>query len=216
MKILSIIRISVDKQFRYGYLKEIMVRRANQKEYVFNEADFAKLHLNDIEHMYLLYAQNKLHHFKGDEQVDLVTDLRLFIRRTVLKKRVEDDQLGVESYQTKLNITRPQVRCDGLDAKEPYTILHKSRGMVYLNKNNGKYLKPVRDILNSMLQNFVLGYYNAGMPDRAWTEKEQKRTDSMLKKIDQTLLERRIMRSLKCFVGGRRIETDYRLLTLIE
>ncbi|GKF68435.1 hypothetical protein Tco_0198114, partial [Tanacetum coccineum] len=65
MTILSIIRLSIDKQFGYGYLKEIVVRRENQKEYIFNEADFKRLHLNDIEDMYLLYAQNKLHHLKG-------------------------------------------------------------------------------------------------------------------------------------------------------
>ncbi|GJT25528.1 hypothetical protein Tco_0895465 [Tanacetum coccineum] len=165
-----IIRISMGKQFGYGYLKEIVVQRANQKECVFKEADFPKLHLNDIEVMYLLYAQNKLYHIIGDEQLDLVTPLCLFIRRIVLKKRVEDIQLRVKSYQTKLNITRPQVRCVDLNVKEPYTILYKRRGVVYLNKNNGKYLmrddelykfsdrmlKPVRDILNTRLYNFVI------------------------------------------------------------
>ncbi|GJU57812.1 hypothetical protein Tco_1235578 [Tanacetum coccineum] len=134
----------------------------------------------------------------GDEIVDLITALRLFIRRIDIKKRVEDVQLGVKSYQIKLNITRPQVRCDGLDAKEAYTILYEPRCVVYLNKNNGKYLmrankvykfsngtqKPVRDILHSRLQNFVLGYNNAGMPDKAWTRKDQKRTASILKNID--------------------------------
>ncbi|GJY69959.1 hypothetical protein Tco_0472941 [Tanacetum coccineum] len=91
MKILSVIRISVDKLFGYGYLKEIVVRHANHKEYVFNEADFSRLHLNDIEYMLLLYVQNKLHHLKGDVQVDLINALRLFTQRIVLKKRVEDD-----------------------------------------------------------------------------------------------------------------------------
>ncbi|GJW53505.1 hypothetical protein Tco_0097590 [Tanacetum coccineum] len=163
MKILSIITISVDKQFGYGYLKGIIVRRANQKEYVFKEADFLKLHFNDIEDMYLLYAQNKLHHLKGDEQVDLNNG----------KYLMRDNELYKYS--------------DGM-------------------------LKPVRDILNSRLHNFVLGYNNDSMPKRAWTEKDQKRTTSMLEKIDQTLLERRIMRSLDDFVGGRKIKTDYKLL----
>nr|GEX23701.1 hypothetical protein [Tanacetum cinerariifolium] len=59
-----------------------------------------------------------------------------------------------------------------------------ARGVVYLNKNKGKYLmradelykfsdgtlKPIRDILNLMLHNFELGY-NVSMPKRAWTEK---------------------------------------------
>nr|GEV05691.1 hypothetical protein [Tanacetum cinerariifolium] len=96
MKILRFIIIMIDKQIGYGYLKEIMVRRVHQQEYKFNEADFKRLHLNDIEDMLLLI---------------------------VLKKRIEGVQLGVESYQTKLNITMPQVRCAGIDVKEPYTIL---------------------------------------------------------------------------------------------
>ncbi|GJU39842.1 hypothetical protein Tco_1192799 [Tanacetum coccineum] len=90
MKILSVIRITVDKQFGYGYLKEIMVRRAYQKEYTFNEADFKRLHFNDIEDIILLYVQNKLHHLQGQEQVDLITALCLFTQRIILKKRVED------------------------------------------------------------------------------------------------------------------------------
>nr|GEV22931.1 hypothetical protein [Tanacetum cinerariifolium] len=154
-----------------------------------NEADFAKLHLNDIEDMYLLYAQNKLHHLKGDKQVDLVTALCLFIQRIVLKKRVEEVQLWVESYQIKLNITMPQVGCPGIEVKEPYTILCKPKGLVYLNKRNCKFLtrddelykfsdgtlKPIRDTLNLMSHNYELGYNNASILNRAWSEKDQKR-----------------------------------------
>ncbi|GJU14700.1 hypothetical protein Tco_1142666 [Tanacetum coccineum] len=57
-------RTTIPVNFYYNkdleYLKEIVVRQADQKEYVFKEADFPKLHLNDIVDMYLLYAQNKL------------------------------------------------------------------------------------------------------------------------------------------------------------
>ncbi|GJU63966.1 hypothetical protein Tco_1245801 [Tanacetum coccineum] len=69
MKILSVIRITVDKQFGYGYLKVILVRRVDQDEYAFKEADFSRLYLNDIEDMFLLYVQNKLHNLTGDEIV---------------------------------------------------------------------------------------------------------------------------------------------------
>ncbi|GJR19803.1 hypothetical protein Tco_0968330 [Tanacetum coccineum] len=68
MKILSIVRITVEKHCRYGYLKGMVVKRANQKEYMFKEADFPSLHLNDIEDMFLLYYQNKLHHLDGKFQ----------------------------------------------------------------------------------------------------------------------------------------------------
>ncbi|GJX51282.1 hypothetical protein Tco_0278127 [Tanacetum coccineum] len=40
--------------------------------------------------------------------VDFLVALRMFTRSLVIKKRVEDLQLGVESYQKKLNITPPQ------------------------------------------------------------------------------------------------------------
>ncbi|GKE38985.1 hypothetical protein Tco_1462390, partial [Tanacetum coccineum] len=105
--ILSIVRITVKEYNGYGYLKEIVVKRENQKEYVFKEADFASLHLNDIEDMFLLYYQNKLHHLDGNIQTHLVVALCFFIQRTVLKHRVEDVQLGVESYQPKLNLVKP-------------------------------------------------------------------------------------------------------------
>ncbi|GJT97271.1 hypothetical protein Tco_1092789 [Tanacetum coccineum] len=178
-------------RFGYGYLKEIVVRRETHKEYVFNEADFKRLHLNDIEDMYLLYAQNKLYHLKVHERTDLIMALQ----------------------------------CDGLSSKEPYTIMYEPRGVVYLNKNNGKYLmridelhkfsdgllKPVRDILNTRLHNFVLRY-NDGMPNRSWTKTDQEITATMLEEIEKTLLKRRIMKRLECFMGGRNIETDYRLL----
>ncbi|GJR10377.1 hypothetical protein Tco_0793029 [Tanacetum coccineum] len=226
MKILSVIRIRVDKHFGYGFLKEIIVRRAYQKGYMFNEADFPRLHLNDIEDMYLLKLQNKLHQLTGDEQLDLVNALHLFIRRNILKRMIEDVQLGVRSYQAKLNLTTPQTQCDGLKYKEPYTIVYESRGVVNQNRSKRKILmradelhkfsdgtlKLVHDNLGLMLHNFVLGYNNQGMPNRDWSVKDQKRTTSMLKMIDNILLERRIMQSLESFVGGRRIETDYRLL----
>ncbi|GKA70860.1 hypothetical protein Tco_0776999 [Tanacetum coccineum] len=78
----------------YGSKRQLFYRarhgRSNQKESVFNEANFSRLHLNDIEDMLLIYVQNKIHHLKGDEQVDLINALRLFTQRIVLNKRVED------------------------------------------------------------------------------------------------------------------------------
>ncbi|GJX06068.1 hypothetical protein Tco_0194000 [Tanacetum coccineum] len=85
-------RIYVEKEYGYGYLKEIVVKRANQKEYRFEEADFPRLHLNNIEDMFLMYYQNKLHHLDGNIQTKLAVALRFFIRRIVLKHRVKDVQ----------------------------------------------------------------------------------------------------------------------------
>ncbi|GJZ51176.1 hypothetical protein Tco_0605691 [Tanacetum coccineum] len=60
--------------------------------------DFPRLHLNDIKDMLLLHVQNKLSNLEGDVIVDLVVALSMFTRRYVIQKRVEDLQLGVESF----------------------------------------------------------------------------------------------------------------------
>ncbi|GKD66482.1 hypothetical protein Tco_1308590 [Tanacetum coccineum] len=195
-KILGVVRLTIDNQFGYGYLKEIIVRSADFKECSFREAHFSRLHLYDIEDLFLFYVQRKIHNLTSDEIVHL----------------------------KKLNITKPQTTCDGISFKEPYTIFHKPRGVVYLNKSQRKRLiradelhkfsdgtlQMVHDNLDDMLHNFVLGY-NDVMPKSKWSEKDQQRTDEMLKLIDNLLLERRIMRSFECYVGGRLNETDYRL-----
>nr|GEU67347.1 hypothetical protein [Tanacetum cinerariifolium] len=91
---------------------DIVIEETGKSEEVADTIDSEEIYeeegcMNDIEDMLLFYVQNKLHRLKGDEQVDLIIALCLFTRRIVLKKRVKYVQLGVESYQTKLNITMP-------------------------------------------------------------------------------------------------------------
>nr|GEU71442.1 hypothetical protein [Tanacetum cinerariifolium] len=110
--------VMVNELHGYGYLEGIMVRRADRKLYKFKEGDFVNLHLDDSEDMLLLVVQHKLFHLDGEIIVDLVVVLRMFTRSLIIKKRVEDVQLGVESYQKKLNITKPQKDNPGIYAKE--------------------------------------------------------------------------------------------------
>ncbi|GJS86711.1 hypothetical protein Tco_0769347 [Tanacetum coccineum] len=97
-KILSVKSVSVKKLHGYGHLEEIMVKRADCQLYKFKEGDFVDLHLNDIEDMLLLAVQHKLFHLTESDIVDFIVDLRMFTGSLVIKKRVEDLQLGVESY----------------------------------------------------------------------------------------------------------------------
>ncbi|GKC30542.1 hypothetical protein Tco_1037836 [Tanacetum coccineum] len=59
MRILSVTSVTVKKWYGYGYLKEIIVRRSDQKLYKLMEGDFPRLHLNNIEDMFLLAVQNR-------------------------------------------------------------------------------------------------------------------------------------------------------------
>ncbi|GJY75298.1 hypothetical protein Tco_0480414 [Tanacetum coccineum] len=96
MRILSVVSVKIEKKSGYGYLEEIVVRRADQKLYKFKEGDFPDLHLNDIEDMLLLIAQNKLFNLEDVVIVDFVTALKMFTRRISIQNKVEDVQLDVQ------------------------------------------------------------------------------------------------------------------------
>ncbi|GJV08578.1 hypothetical protein Tco_1346234 [Tanacetum coccineum] len=143
LKILSVVSVKVNKLQGYGYLEEIV-------------------------DMLLLVVQHKLFHLDGDVIVDLAVALRTFTRSLIIKKRVKDVQLGVESYQNKLNITKPQKDFPTISAKEPYTPSFDPPGVIYEDLRNHKRLmradelfkfsdgtlKLVRDTLHHRLLNF--------------------------------------------------------------
>ncbi|GJS95316.1 hypothetical protein Tco_0802284 [Tanacetum coccineum] len=97
--ILSMKSVTVNKLHGYGYLEEIMVRRADQQMYKFKEGDFINLQLNDIEDMLLLVVQHKLFHLDGEVIVDLAMALRIFTRSLIIKKRVEDVQVDLSNQK---------------------------------------------------------------------------------------------------------------------
>ncbi|GJU19719.1 hypothetical protein Tco_1153061 [Tanacetum coccineum] len=105
--IITVTRLLNMKKYDYGHLEEIEVYRDDKKLYKFREGDFQRLRLQDIEDMLLLLVQQKLTNLTIDERYDLNVALHMFTRRIVIQRRVEDLQLGVESYQKKLNLTKP-------------------------------------------------------------------------------------------------------------
>nr|GEY34298.1 hypothetical protein [Tanacetum cinerariifolium] len=123
VKILSVVSVSVKKLHGYGHLEEIAMKRADRQVYKFKEGDFIDLHLNNIEDMLLLVVQHKLFQLNGSDIVDLIVALFMLTRSLIIKRRVEDLQLGVESYQKKLNIITPQKTFPRIEFKES-TIHH--------------------------------------------------------------------------------------------
>ncbi|GJS91925.1 hypothetical protein Tco_0774561 [Tanacetum coccineum] len=156
--------------------------------YKFKEGDFVDLHLNDIEDMLLLAVQHKLFHLDVNVIVDFIVALRMFIRSLILKRRVEDLQLGVKSYQKKLNITKPQKTFLEMEFKEPYTPSYVLPGIIYEDLNRHKRvlradelykfsdgtLKSVRDEIHHRVLDFRLDY-NPEMPKRKWMAVDRKR-----------------------------------------
>ncbi|GKC33381.1 putative reverse transcriptase domain-containing protein [Tanacetum coccineum] len=117
------------------------------------------------------------------------------MKKRVVKKRVEDIQLGVKSYQTKHNLTKPQFMKGCLHQKVSYTTLIHPRGIMYKGTHDRKRLMRADEI--------------------------QKISDGTLKiysklEIEKTLKERRRFRRLEFFVGERRNKTDYRFLVKLD
>ncbi|GKA58096.1 hypothetical protein Tco_0757284 [Tanacetum coccineum] len=64
--------------------------RSDDKEYEFSYVDLPRLSVNDVEDMYLLQVQDKLHHLPLEFVKDFNNALLMFIRITVIKNMVED------------------------------------------------------------------------------------------------------------------------------
>ncbi|GJS65047.1 hypothetical protein Tco_0679611 [Tanacetum coccineum] len=108
MRILSVVRIEVFSMYGYNYMKKIVLRRADLKEYVIAERDFKYMYPSDFEDLYLLNLQGHLNHLSPEDKKILTTAVNLWTRNLVIRQRVEDFQLGIESYQTQLNLTKPR------------------------------------------------------------------------------------------------------------
>ncbi|GKD65400.1 hypothetical protein Tco_1307508, partial [Tanacetum coccineum] len=93
----------IRKQKELGKPKEeIVPRRANKYLVSITEPNYKNLNKNDIEDIYLLIMNGKVPDYADTR---LLWSLSVFIRSTVIWERVHDFQLGIESYQQKVNLT---------------------------------------------------------------------------------------------------------------
>ncbi|GJW27705.1 hypothetical protein Tco_0044580 [Tanacetum coccineum] len=163
-RILAVTHVKVMRKHGYGYLEEIIVRRADN---------------------------NRLTNLSWDDDADFAIARRMFTR-----------SLGIQ--------------------KHPYTPYKDPQGFIYVEdyKRNrlmrfDKLYKFSDGTLTRLLSSLEDITKNIGMeylPKRRWSNLEKKRSHFMIKDINKLLKERRMMRSLEKFVGGRLYRTDLRLL----
>ncbi|GJU42102.1 hypothetical protein Tco_1195059 [Tanacetum coccineum] len=191
-----------------------------------SEKDFKNLHPNDFEDLFLLNIQEKLNHLPKTDKTSLHTAVNMWIRNLVIRNRVGDLQLGIESYQTKINLERPNWDAADYYFKEDYTIVPKPRAVVYRDRNEQRKLMRLNELhkfsdgtltrvmekLDQMVKDFHLFEYNKGMETRKWSEDDKRRSKDFITAIEKRLQIRRIYRSLESFVGGRIRDIDYRLI----
>nr|GEU33880.1 hypothetical protein [Tanacetum cinerariifolium] len=194
-RIITVTELKIVEWHNYKHLDWITVRRDDDNLYKFKEVE---------------------------ERFAFNVSLRMFTRSIVIQRRMEELQLGVESYQKKLNLTRPDTYRSNLKRKEAYIAYSNPRGFIYRNKDkhnrlmridelhkfNDGMLTDVRTALDDRLKGIRMKY----LPQSIWRKSDKDRAATMIQAIDKQLKTRRIMRSLERFLGGRLYEGDFRML----
>nr|GEW47083.1 ribonuclease H-like domain-containing protein [Tanacetum cinerariifolium] len=121
-RIIAVTEHQIVKWHNYKHLDWITMHRDDDKLYKFKEGDLKRLCIQDIEDMLLLLVQGKLTNLTVEERFAFNVSLRMFTRSIFIQQRVEDLQLGVKSYQKKLNLTKPDMYRSDLNRKEAYTL----------------------------------------------------------------------------------------------
>ncbi|GJW69338.1 hypothetical protein Tco_0123762 [Tanacetum coccineum] len=226
MRILSVVRIEVFSLYGYDYMKTIVLRRADLNEYIIAERDFKYLYPSDFEDLYLLNLQGHLNHLPPQDKKILSTTVNLWIRNLVIRQRVEDFQLGIESYQTQLNLTKPRWDATGFEFKHDFTVIDSPRAVTFrdkygvqmimrfneIHKFSDGTLQQIDEALDYPVKEFKVNRMNLGLNTRFWIRKDVERSKEFMFAIQKRLKTRRIFRNLESFVGGRIREGDYRLL----
>nr|GEW91161.1 ribonuclease H-like domain-containing protein [Tanacetum cinerariifolium] len=199
MRILSVVRIEVFSMYGYDYMKKIVLRREDLNEHVISERDFKYLYPSNFKDLHLVIGQ-----------------------------RVEEFQLRIESYQTQLNLTKPQWDATGFEYKHDYMVIDSSRAVTFqdrygvqmmmrfneIHKFSDPTLQQIDEALDYRVKEFKINRMNPGLNTRFWTRKDVDRRKEFMFAIQKRLKTRRIFRNLESFVGGRVRDGDYRLLKL--
>nr|GEV89275.1 retrovirus-related Pol polyprotein from transposon TNT 1-94 [Tanacetum cinerariifolium] len=100
MWILSVVRVEVFSTYGYNYMKKIILCEANLNEHIIAKRHFKYLYPSDFKDLYLLNLQGHLNHLPPKDKKILTTAVNLWTRHLVIRQRIEDFQLRIESYQT--------------------------------------------------------------------------------------------------------------------
>ncbi|GJR84038.1 hypothetical protein Tco_0154823 [Tanacetum coccineum] len=121
-------------QLNYGKLNALYETFVPQKEF-FVEKTYFSIPSTSNNSSESKEVTSKVHY----RETNLMNLLITFIRSRVIWERVHDFQLGIESYQIKVNLTAPTLTYPGIEAYEPYSIVDKpNAGLIYLNIKDEK------------------------------------------------------------------------------
>nr|GEW90954.1 hypothetical protein [Tanacetum cinerariifolium] len=190
IRILSVVIIKVFSMYEYDYMKKIVLHRADLNEHIVAERDFKYLYPSDFEDLYLLNLQGHRNHLPPKDKKILTTAVNFWTRHLVIRQRVEDFQLGIESYQTQLNLTKPQWDATGFEYKHDYMVIDSPRAVTFrdkygvqmimrfneIHKFSDGTLHQIDEALDCRVKEFKVNRMNPSLNTRFWTRKDVDRS----------------------------------------
>nr|GEW74125.1 hypothetical protein [Tanacetum cinerariifolium] len=131
------------QQYPHNLLKHLPLIPNNRGRRVIPFEHFIN---NDLEYLHGGASSRKLTNLTVEEHFAFDVSLRMFTRSIVIQRHVEDLQLGVKSYQKKLNLTKPDSYRSDLKHKEAYTAYSNLRGFIYQNKDKKNRLMRIDEL----------------------------------------------------------------------
>ncbi|GJX48917.1 hypothetical protein Tco_0275762 [Tanacetum coccineum] len=194
---------------------EVIVKRNNDKFYTFVESDFMCLGKNGIEDMYYIYLRRRNDTSEFKQQTTLIKALIIFIKSCMIWERVYDFQLGIESYQIKINLTAPTITYPGIEKDPRYSIIDVPFvGIVYENNKKEKRAMDIDELqkfndatLRRVLRKISVINMEAkhGIVKIFLSAKDKELMALLKEEIDERLKYRQHMHRWESFVNGRQI-----------
>ncbi|GKB91996.1 hypothetical protein Tco_0964268 [Tanacetum coccineum] len=122
LKIVQIIKTYWKLGHEYKFITKIVARRENGSIVSITESYYKNLNKNDIKDIYQLIVNHKVDDYA---ETGLLWSFSVFIRSTVIWERVLDFQLGVESYQQKVNLISPTITFPDIENYKVFSIVSK-------------------------------------------------------------------------------------------
>ncbi|GJV43338.1 hypothetical protein Tco_1427874 [Tanacetum coccineum] len=180
-KIVQVIKTYWELGHEHKFITDIVARRANDCIVSITELDYKNLNKNDIEDIYLLIMNGKVPDYAD---TGLLWSLSVFVRSTVIWERVHDFQLGIESYQQKVNLTAPTITFPRIEHHEMFSIIYEHvHGIIYKNSKKEKRVMRYKKI--------------------HLTKDETEYLKLFEEEIEERLKHRRQMRRWEMYVNGR-------------
>ncbi|GJU38407.1 hypothetical protein Tco_1191364 [Tanacetum coccineum] len=209
-KIVQVIKTYWELGHEHKFITEIVARRANDCIVSITEPDYKNLNQNDIEDIYLLIINVKVPDYAD---IGLLWSLSVFIKSSMIWERVHDFQLGIKSYQQKVNLTAPTMTFLGIKEYEVFSIVYEPvHGIIYKNSKKEKRVmrhSEIHKFCDATLMRVLEGLksYNNdvkyGYVQKELTSDEVEYLKLFEEEIEIRLKYRNQMRRWEMYVNGR-------------